>query len=177
MADRLGGWIQTYTGRRFWPMDPRAEDIDIVDIAHALSLKCRYGGHCSRFYSVAEHSVILANYVEPKYMLWALLHDAAEAYLADVPKPVKPHLVGWQEIEAGVMRAVCKKFNLHPVEPAEVKAADFAILADEKEALMLDGEEWDLPPKLGVIINGWSPKNAEIMFMRTFSLLRWRAGY
>lgn len=56
-TERAGDWMQTFTGRQFWPMDPRPEDLDILDIAHALSLLCRFGGHCQRFYSVAEHSV------------------------------------------------------------------------------------------------------------------------
>lgn len=68
--DRRGDWIQTFTGRRFWPLDPRPEDVCIEDIAHALSLKCRFGGHCTRFYSVAEHSVHVSNYVPAEFALW-----------------------------------------------------------------------------------------------------------
>jgi hypothetical protein len=69
IAER-GDWIQTATGRPFWPIDPRPEDIDIEDIAHALSMLCRFGGHCLRFYSVAEHSVLLSQYVAPEHKLW-----------------------------------------------------------------------------------------------------------
>ena len=90
---RRGGWIQTYTGRQFWPLDPRIEDIDIHDIAHALSHQCRYSGHCLRFYSVAEHSVLLSHHVAGEHMLWALLHDAWEAYLAAIPEVERGDLV------------------------------------------------------------------------------------
>jgi hypothetical protein len=76
---RRGDWMQTFTGRRFWPLDPRGEDVLIEDIAHALSLLTRYGGHCTRFYSVAEHSVLLARAATPENALWLLLHDASEA--------------------------------------------------------------------------------------------------
>ena len=73
---RKGNWMQTFTGRQFWPADPRADEIDIRDIAHALSMQCRYAGHCTQFYSVAEHCVLLANAI-PEQKLWALLHDAS----------------------------------------------------------------------------------------------------
>jgi hypothetical protein len=87
--DRRGDWMQTFTGRAFYPLDPRPEDIDPVDIAHALSLICRYGGHSSRFYSVAEHCVLMSHAVAPEHALWALLHDATEAYLGDMIRPLK----------------------------------------------------------------------------------------
>ena len=84
-ALRNGSWLQTYTGIQFWPLDPRPEEIDIQDIAHALSLLCRFNGHCQRFYSVAEHSVHVSTILAPEFGLWGLLHDAAEAYLSDIP--------------------------------------------------------------------------------------------
>src|SRR6266700_4788978 len=101
-----GDWIQTAMGRKFWPMDPRSGEVFIDDIAHALSMLCRFGGHCIRFYSVAEHSVLLSRVAEPRFKLWALLHDASEAYLADVPRPVKPALVGYKDAEERVQRAI-----------------------------------------------------------------------
>lgn len=78
--------IQTYTGRKFWPLDPRPEDVCIEDIAHALSLKCRFGGHCKRFYSVAQHGALVCNTLNvnggrrsPVLLMQGLMHDAAEA--------------------------------------------------------------------------------------------------
>ncbi len=86
------GWIQTFTGRRFWPLGARAGDVDVRDIAHALALKCRFNGHCRVFYSVAEHSVRVSRVMEVggrKMAMWGLMHDAAEAYLADLGGPIK----------------------------------------------------------------------------------------
>ena len=82
-------WIQTYTGGKFHLLAPRQEEINIVDIAHALSMMCRFTGHVRRFYSVSEHSWH-ASYLVPKQdALWALLHDASEAYMADMNRPLK----------------------------------------------------------------------------------------
>lgn len=170
---RVGDWLQTYTGRPFWPLDPRPEEIDIEDIAQALSLKCRYGGHCLCFYSVAEHSVLVSQHVAPEHALWALLHDAGEAYLADIPRPVKPSLDGWKAIEARVMRAVCDRFGLPHQEPREVKAVDFAITTDEKIALMADGPAWTgLAPPVGAVIRGLMPQDAKALFLARFAELR-----
>ena len=77
-------FVSTFSGGRFHPLKPRIEEVRIEDIAHALSLKCRYSGQCARFYSVAEHSVLVAALVEPRWQPAALLHDAGEAYLADL---------------------------------------------------------------------------------------------
>lgn len=106
MSARSGDWIQTATGGQFWPMDPQPDEIDINDIAHALAMLCRFGGHCLRFYSVAEHSVLLSHAVPPEHALWALLHDATEGYLVDMPRPIKAFLPGYKEAEAGIVRAV-----------------------------------------------------------------------
>jgi hypothetical protein len=90
---RKGDWMQTYTGRQFWPIDPRADEIDIVDIAHALSQQCRFAGHCKSFYSVATHSWHTSNVCNSENALWGLLHDAAEAYLVDLPTPIKGNYI------------------------------------------------------------------------------------
>src|SRR5258708_302056 len=91
--DRRGNWMQTYTGRAYWPADPRAEDVCIEDIAHALSLLCRYTGHCKRFYSVAEHSILISQVVPPEYAFFGLMHDAQEAYINDLARPIKPSVI------------------------------------------------------------------------------------
>src|SRR5580692_700756 len=117
-----GDWIQTATGRQFWPMDPRPDEIFIDDIAHALSMLCRFGGHCLRFYSVAEHSVLLSRVAPQKHKLWALLHDASEAYLVDVPRPIKPMLVGYKAAEEKIQRAIAVRFNLHFGIPEDIKS-------------------------------------------------------
>lgn len=106
-----GDWIQTYSGRAFYPLAPYPQDVCIEDIAHALSQLCRFGGHCRRFYSVAEHSVLLSRVVVPEFQLWALLHDASEAYLVDVPRPIKKQLPAYVEAERRVMAAICARFE------------------------------------------------------------------
>lgn len=88
-ANIRSDWMQTYTGRVFWPLEPRPEDVDIVDIAHALANLCRYGGHSKVFYSVAHHSVLVSQIVPPADALWGLMHDSAEAYVIDLIRPIK----------------------------------------------------------------------------------------
>lgn len=167
-----GDWMQTATGRQFWPLDPRPDDVFIEDIAHALSLLCRFGGHCLRFYSVAEHSVLLARAAPAHLKKWALLHDAAEAYIVDVPRPLKPFLTNYKQAEAAVMRAIEFRFGLHLGLPDQVKRLDRAILVDEMQQNMapsvaswtsLDG----LDP-IGVKLQFWTPRQARIEFMREF---------
>ena len=160
---RRGDWLQTFTGGQFWPMDPRPEEVYAEDIAHALSMACRYAGHCIRFYSVAEHSVLLSRAVAPEHRLWALLHDASEAYLVDVPRPVKPFLTNYREAEDRLMAIVCQCFGLPPEIPAEVKRADSAILNDERAQNMRHSRhDWSIDPTpLGVTLQFWSPHQAE----------------
>lgn len=179
MDDRRGDWMMTYTGRRFWPLDPRPDDVSWVDIAHALSLSCRYGGHAQRFYSVAEHSVLLARHFgrhgQPQLARYALLHDAAEAYVADVIRPIKRELPAFRQIEAPIEAQILVLAGLDPEIPAAVKAADSAIVADE--ALELFGADrlkaagWIPPAPLGVPIECWSPHYASIIWGATFRSL------
>lgn len=171
-----GDWMQTYTGRRFWPLDPVAGDIEIMDIAHALSNQCRYAGHTRFHYSVAQHSVLVSENVAPEHALWGLLHDASEAYLVDVPRPVKPHLPGYYEAEERVQKAVAERFGLSWPMPAEVKRVDDAILADEWSYLMQTSalEAGISAPPLGVRIYRISPGEARARFLGRFRDL---AGY
>lgn len=174
---RKGDWMQTWSGRQFWPLDPRAEDIDLRDIAHSLSLQCRYAGHCCTFYSVAEHSVLMTRWMLGRegfahFAPWALLHDAPEAYLVDVPRPVKPFLVGYREIEDRVMSVIAEAFGLRhtgsDVIPDVVKQVDNRILADEYPQLMVQSVPWNLPYEpLGVVVEGWSPQKAKLEFLVT----------
>ncbi len=138
MTDRRGDWIQTYTGRVFWPMDPRPSEVNFWDIAYSLSKQCRYAGHCKKFYSVAQHSVLVSLHVAPEHALWGLLHDAAEAYLVDVPRPIKPYLAEYKQIEATVMLAIRERFGLKGTMPQEVEEIDQRILANEQAVLMPD---------------------------------------
>ena len=174
-----GDWMQTYSGLQFYPLDPRAADIDILDISHALSNLCRYAGHVERFYSVAEHCVLLSYAVDPSKALHALLHDATEAYVVDVPRPLKVSLPEYQAIEHEVWMQIARRFNIAPVLPHEVKDADTRILLDERRALMRRGtHRWavDVMEPLGVQIEGWSPTKAKARYLRRFQELTGAEG-
>lgn len=167
---RQGDWMQTYTGKQFWPLDPRPEEVNIEDIAHALSHQCRYGGHCLRFYSVAEHSVHLARAVPYYAKAWALMHDAAEAYLVDVPRPIKGSLPEYKAIEARLLEVIAKRFGLTGEVPEMVSTYDNRILLDEQKALMSKPPApWNVPGKpLGISIDAWGPDAAKQQFLRAF---------
>lgn len=171
MKNRKGDWLQTFSGIAFYPMDPRPDEIIITDIAHALSMKCRYAGHTEKFYSVAEHSILVSRYVPVEHALWGLMHDAAEAYSSDIPSPIKKYLIEWKSIETNIMNAVCDRFGMNRNEPAEVKKIDFAILTDEKKLVMGNFNiEWPYINKelLGADIKCYSSKIAKWTFLERF---------
>ena len=175
MTDRKGDWIQTFTGRQFWPLDPRADEIDIADIAHSLSMQCRYNGHCKRFYSVAEHSVQVCWSASPANKLVALLHDAGEAYLCDLPRPVKRSVTGYAEAEAEVEFYIAQKFGLPCPLPDEIHELDHRICLDEREQIMGPlpapwGEPFCSLQPLGVTLNCWQPEIAEKWFLHMFDV-------
>jgi len=149
--------MRVYSGGWFWPLAPRASEVRLVDIAHALSLLNRYAGHTTRPYSVAEHCCRMAAWfagmhpTRPSMARWALLHDAAEAYLVDVPRPIKAALGRrYQKAEARCMEAICARFAFWPNarDEREVKLADTRIIRDEMVALFAD--HWDPVELLGV---------------------------
>ncbi len=119
-TSRNGAWIRTVSGRKFWPNDPRPEDVNIHDIAHALSNQCRWSGHSDQFYSVAQHSALVFDVIARRYPVFvemqaaALLHDAAEAYVIDVPHPVKrqPEMEWYRHMERRVTDAVSERFGI-----------------------------------------------------------------
>src|SRR5271166_4350924 len=125
------GSIAPVTPKKFFPYDPRPEQICIEDIAHGLSMLCRFVGQCRFFFSVAEHSIAVARLLPANLKLFGLLHDASEAYLADLPRPVKAGLPEYKAIETNVERVIAEKFELPFPMPPEVKAADQALLKDE----------------------------------------------
>lgn len=171
---KRGDFMQTFTARAFWPLDPNPADIEIRDIAHSLAMQCRYAGHCRRFYSVAEHSVLLADWmlgVAPEHALWALLHDASEAYMVDVPRPLKHSMPDYLAAERQVMRAVCRRFQLPDAMPVLVHEADQDIIADE--LVNMEHMPWhdkhDNP--LGVKLRYWGPSIAETEFLNMYDTL------
>lgn len=170
-TERKGRWMQTYSGGKYWPADPRPEDIKIRDIAHALSLICRYTGHGDRFYSVAEHSYHMSTSVPKEIALQALLHDATEAYLGDISRPLKYSLPDYKAIEELNWKAVAQKFGL-PIElDPMIKDYDIRICLDERKALGMErgSLDWAITGKpLYVNIGFWEPHMAEGAFITRF---------
>lgn len=180
------GWMQTYTGRAFFPMAPRVADVDPLDIAHALAHICRYGGHTHAFYSVAEHCVLMSHWVEREAgaaaALWALLHDATEAYVGDVVRPLKRQMPDYTAAEAHLMDVICARFGLDPTTPAIVKEADNRILQNERAALLRPPPRpWEsveqLEPLPDVVVEAWRPEVAELKYLSRLASLTFDMGH
>jgi hypothetical protein len=165
-------WIQTYSGRRFNPTNPVIGSIVIQDIAHSLSMQCRFNGHCKEFYSVAQHSVLVSHLCDSKDALWGLLHDSSEAYLCDFPSPLKHSgkFDSYIEYENKMQVTICKRFGLDLIEPDSVKIADKKMLSTEARDLLLKiRSDWTYPyePYPFKII-ALSQKESKDLFMKRF---------
>jgi len=186
MSERKGDWIQTFSNRRFHPIDPRPEEVFIEDIAHSLSQQCRFTGHSQKFYCVSEHSVRVSWEIGRignfKDCLWGLLHDASEAYLCDLSRPIKHHSAlgaEYRKIEDRLMAVIAERFGLPLPEPPVVKVADNILLMTEKRDIM-GPMEWEhskcfvdlseVKP-LGEVIEPWDCARAERLFMIRFRAL------
>ena len=128
--------MQTYMGGQFWPLDPRSEDVNIEDIAHSLALSCRFNGHCNEFYSVAQHSILVSEIVVPSEAMAALMHDATEAYLGDIVRPLKRFLPNVYGIEKKLERVIFKHFNIEQYNKREIDRADNIALFMEMRDIM-----------------------------------------
>lgn len=167
------GWIETYTGVEFHFLNPTKDMINIVDIAHALALQCRYNGHCKAFYSVAEHCVLMSDWFQDNgadalTCFTALMHDAAEAYIGDLPRPVKQKVPEFKMIEAKIDQMVAETFGTIYPFPKAVKDADSRILKDERFAVMRESKNvWgtDELESMGIVPKMWDPQTAEEMFI------------
>lgn len=141
----IENWIETRTGKRVSVENPQPEQFDIKDIAYALSNTCRFNGHCSGFYSVAEHSVAVALRLPIELRLAGLLHDATEAYLGDIPSPIKQFLPDYRAIEKRFEEAVIRTFDLELTanDWHAVKTADLDALFTEAHFLIpSQGKDW-----------------------------------
>jgi hypothetical protein len=156
------GKIRTFTGKYVDPFNLQPEDIDIMDIAHALSNQCRFAGHTKRFFSVAQHCVGVTYNLDPETKIYGLLHDASEAYLIDLPTPIKQRLPEYQFAENRAMLAVATAFGLDALkfQHPDVKMADRMAL----EA------EWDLVVNADRLPS-WVPEYAKTEFLNTFRQL------
>lgn len=159
--------------------DPRAETIRARDIARGLATEYRYGGHTSELYTVAEHSVIVSFCVPQQHALRALLHDASEAYIRDLPSPVKklPELAGYRLVEERLQNAIYARFGIDPADAhgaAAVREADIRILADETEQIQPRANVYDEQiAQLGIVSYGhalmcFEPADAERVWLARF---------
>lgn len=195
-------WIQSYSGLKVCPVRPDPAQFRIRDIARALSMQCRYAGHVRRFYSVAEHSVRVSEIVEKsapqndhrrlvslldcrecsERVRWGLIHDASEAYLGDVTRPLKhtPGMDGYRVAEAAMQGALALWLGLPTEEPPIVKEVDTLILGTEARQLKnpvhpdwaLTTATGELPPSIpGLKVGIWTPAQAERAFLRRFAKL------
>jgi 5'-deoxynucleotidase YfbR-like HD superfamily hydrolase len=176
-----GPFLQTVSGRWVNPFDPDPDQIELADIARALANQCRFGGHCRTFYSVAQHCVIISELIEQEGgstedALTALMHDAAEAYLGDLPHPIKHRSelgTAFREAEEPLERVIRDRFSIAGSATA-VKRIDRALLATERRAF--SAERWHWPELEGVEpldleLRAWSPDEAAEAFARRFEEL------
>ena len=173
--DDRGPFISTYSGAKFFVNECNVQDIPIVDVANALALSCRFNGHITKHYSVAEHSVLVSNLVSPENALYGLLHDYAEAFVSDVPRPFKSSITGHDEFEAAVMANVCELYGLPLELPEEVAYIDTHICAAEAAVLGKVVPEWVQYYDLSVCdqhqIKGLSHIDARNAFITRFNEL------
>lgn len=136
-------FIKTFSGKHFYYDRINKDDIVINDIAVSLSNICRFAGHLSHFYSVAQHAVLCSQLVPQEFAFEALMHDATEAYCQDIPAPLKRLLPDYKRMEEKIDAVIRKKYGLPPVMSTPVKYADLIMLATERRDLGLDdGSFW-----------------------------------
>lgn len=170
-AERKGDWFQTLYGGVIYPLDPLPEEIDISTIAGALAKLCRYGGHCSRFFSVAEHPLLVAEAAPEHLKLEALLHNASEACLVDVPRPIKRYLTGYHKAEERrLLQVIFERFGLVYPVPKEIRHIDYLILVDEREQNMAKApRDWGIDDTgIGAKLRFLDPHQAQYEFLCAF---------
>lgn len=169
MNEYGGSWITTYTGKKFHYLNPKTNEVDIRDIAHALALTCRFGGHCNQFYSVAEHSIRVADIVPENFRLHALLHDAGEAYVPDIPRPIKYDYPVMKRLDDRISKFVLVVLGNGYCDNDYIKYADSRLLATEARDLMPNTDDWaELPPPLEGHIKPLPWQEAEIEFLNYY---------
>lgn len=172
--------ISTRSGRRIYLHNPHPSQVLIDDIAHGLAHQCRFNGQTNQFYSVAQHSVMVASILPPELKLAGLLHDAAEAYLGDIVQPLKGLLPNFAEIESRFANVIGERFKVDLTHNDQVKKADLIALATERRDLMpMEIVEWDslidVNP-LGKSITPLNPEKAKAEFIEYYLKLTFKHG-
>ena len=167
-------YIGTFTNKKFHFLNPSVDEVCIEDISQALSMNCRFSGHVKMFYSVAEHSCLIFDLVLNKNgdlneAFGALMHDASEAYLTDVPRPIKPHLEGYMDIESKATSVIQEAFKFSPMSDY-VKYIDTHICGIEAKQLFQVVPSWcDDFDHVDITVKGWMPNRAKAEFLRRFN--------
>ncbi|MEW0106442.1 5'-deoxynucleotidase [Escherichia coli] len=169
-------FIKTFSGKHFYYDRINKDDIVINDIAVSFSNICRFAGHLSHFYSVAQHAVLCSQLVPQEFAFEALMHDATEAYCQDIPAPLKRLLPDYKRMEEKIDAVIREKYELPPVMSTPVKYADLIMLATERRDLGLDdGSLWPvlegIPATEMFKVIPLAPGHAYGMFMERFNEL------
>lgn len=175
-------FLRTYTGGKFHPFDPKPDEVSILDIAHALSQQCRFSGHTKKFYSVAQHSVLVARQIinwDSRFALKGLLHDAPEAYLIDLPTPIKYNVSftnEWKTLDMKISEAIHYAFGIAFFSGTRyIKQIDHRMLLTEQRDLMIGAEPGEAKDADGLPvepfdfkIEPWTSERAEEEFLMDF---------
>jgi|HubBroStandDraft_1064217.scaffolds.fasta_scaffold92962_3 hypothetical protein len=173
--DDVDYYIRTFSGQKLYWSKLEDHTYSIVDIAHALALRVRWSGHVRYFYSIAQHSVLVSYLVEPEYQLAALLHDASEAYIADIPSPLKWYMAQQgnsllKDLEEKIDCAIAYQFNFQFPRHPSIKQADITLLATENRDLMPEGEErLRMQEPMAEHICAWDWRRAETLFLQRYN--------
>jgi uncharacterized protein len=170
----VGPAIMLRSGAWFDFCAPASSNFTIEDIAHGLANICRYSGQCTNFYSVAEHSIFVSE-IAKSFEFEALLHDAAEAFIGDITRPLKQMLPEYKKLEASVQRAILDRFDVLGPIPPQVKQADLRVLAAEQRQIMPEGTAgWVRGRKVEpapITVRHLPPKDAKRLFLERFEVL------
>lgn len=175
-------YIITYTGKKFNLLEPKIDDIDILDIAHAQAMQCRWTGHCKHHYSIAQHAYYCSFIGPANEALERLMHDTSESYIGDMNRPLKHYTNAgdaYRSVEAPLQGLIYEAFGMSAHEPASVKIADEAMLYAELEQLLppIERETGEQNNPFGrseaakIVIEEWTPAHAEKMFLARFNTL------
>ena len=173
MHDDKNAWIRTYTGGRVYFFEPEKSDIDLLDIFHSLSLLCRFNGASKSFYSVAQHSVLVADNIyketgDKNLAFQGISHDFSEAFISDIPSPFKKQFEGFKEVEIRMEEWLAKRFGFKfPFDPI-IKHHDLKALSTEMRDLMLVVDNQHLPEPYPEKIIPLDWQQSKIFFAQRF---------